>query len=1048
MANTLVYPTHAILPRTIRRRATPQLTNDNVPNARTNGIVAAGTQQPWGPVDLGKTYFMNQQAIHAPILYDPNKEYLPSTNSKSIATSVYNISWNNTLGCITWNSRNFYLKPFSSGVSKDWTLASTVMEENTVARQVVKLTLTFASDDQNKGVVTTRLFIYPNCNMLRIQHNIAIPSGDLSDLGIQIVEAQLTDGKSNLGISTSAYNSNESGTWDGWVLSNNVFVSLRDAKETYPRGYSIGTTQSTDLSSPFLTGAVSWWEFNETSGNRLDSLGNNTLINYAGTWSRVTGQVGSPAYALSPTDAFNGMYVADNASLSITGDMTISVWVKLNSKTHFSTIISKYDVNQAAGRSYILWYNNSLDKFEFSVTSPAGALTTATHTLTPSVGNWYHIVCRHNNGANIKIRVSSGSTPGADVTQSFTAGINDGTSTFLVGNINRDTSPDSTGGYYLQGAVDDIVIWNRSLLDSEITTLNAAGQGYPFPATPVTNSGLKIYQHFTNGTRVNASDYTYANIAKLLYLHQGALNLTLPDEYVDALTNNSAIASEITEWSPTDTKNYNWAGVSSTLDMFVVFCENSSPPDSDLTFYHNIHQDGPIVSHIKVPGMKGQYFSEIETVIKRNILSWVGPWKGQFLHGDWRHDDNTLVRVRGQNHYQAISASWKNYLRTKDSEILKAARRQHRFFRDMCCRGGTFSHTGSLLPWVDGQVQEHHIDVQGLLLGWQIDGDRLSKDKFDLWRPSSYIATKDRDTENVLVEARILLDYLGQDYSSLAASKAAREANPTVPVDNNSDYWNPFWPSKEWMAQQLYLEINRAGTNTLYPSILYGTTNIHHNWLSRIAVDYPSALKPGQIGEGLLAYQWGEFCEECHRLKIHSFPFYNEMGMYPQKNSSTLEVIFTKPTSADLTFALTAGTNGGDPQQTIVKYQRPNGTIVTLKDSPNYFPVYPFIAYNGPVRGGFQETMTITGPAGQYRLQMTGTVILIYGPITPFPEYSIVQAGSYTKWAEGYFKPSAGGPVQFIQESSNANSPDRYSLAIFRSWPTAGYFAKYAEWLP
>lgn len=1050
MANTLAYPTHALLPKTVRRRRYPQYVNENIPSKNTTGITAAGVNQPWGPIEVGNNLFNNQHIIHAPILYNPLKEYIPTTNSYSPSPSVYSVQWDNTLGCITWNSRNFYLRPFSNGESKTWTLASTEVEENSVARQVVKLTLTFASDAANKGIVTTRLFIYPNSSMLRIQHNFAIPSGDLADLGIQIVEAQLTNAKSNLGTGLSGYN-DANGTWDGWVLSNNVFVSIRDAKETYPRGYSIGTTEYTDMSHSLLTGCQSWWEFNEEgNANREDSLGNNTLIYGAGTWSRVTGKVGSSPYGLSPAAANNNMYVADNSSLSITGDMTISVWVKLDSKSHGSTIFSKFDNNQTANRSYYLFYSHTQDKFQFAVYSSTGVSTVATHTLAPTIGEWYHIVCRHNNGSNIKIKVSTGSTPDADVTQTHTSGIQDGGAAFRVGNMSRDGGPDSVAGYWLLGSIDDLTIWNRSLTDGEIATLFAAGQGYAVPITTSTYSGLKIYQHFTNGTRVNATDYSYDNIAKLLYLHQGALNPTLPDEYKNALNTDPEITPEYTEWTGTTTQNYTWNGISSTLEMFVVFCEDANPPDSDLTFYHDIHQEGPIVSHIKVPGMKGQYFSEVETVIKRNILSWVGPWTGQFLYGDWRHNDYSLARVRGQNHYQAVSASWKNFLRTRDSEILKATRRQHRFFRDMCCLVGSgqlgFSHTGSILPWVDVQQQEHHGCVEGLLLAWQVDGDRLSKDKFDMWRPTSWTANKDRDCENTLVQGRILKDYLGEDYSDLAGMKAAREADPTVSVANGADYWNPYWPSREWMAQQITVNRGVAGSLTLYPHILYGTPNVHYDWLSRIAVDYPAAVKPGQIGDMLLAYQWGDFCAECHRQKIHSFPFYYDMGQYPHKTDTYLEVVFTKPTSADLDITLLVSSNGGDVNLTLVRYVKPDNTTVNLSNLTHVTTT----AYDNPVnRYTRQKTYTISGPSGQYKLQLNAATLILFGPVTEFPEYCVVQAGSKTRWVEGYFKPLAGGPVQFIQESSTAPIVDsQYAAATYRSWPDAGYFAKYAEWLP
>lgn len=1065
MANTLVYPTHAIVPAIVRRRIRPQFVNTNIPDITVSGIIAGGVPQPVGPVDIGQTRFKNQQAVHAPILYDPNKEYTLSTNDRDIATSTYSVSWNNTLGCITWNSRYFYIKPFCNGVAKAYTLASTVMEENSAARQVVKLTLTFTGSDSRKGVVTTRLFIYPNCSMLRMQHSTTVPEGDISDLGIQIVEAQLTNAKSNLGTDTSGYNADYSGTWDGWVLSNNVLVSLRDAKELYPRGYSIGTTTQTNTSSALFTSCRAWWEFNETSGNRADSFGSNTLVNNAGTWSRITGKVG---YGLSPTVAYNEMRVADNSDLSITGDMTISCWVRIDSKANFSVFVSKTDQNTTSLRSYMLYYDSNVDRFKFWVNANASTTTTVVDTVSPVIGQWYHIVVRHNNGANIKIRSSTLTTLGGDTTATHAGGIADTACNFLIGNTSRSGNPDSTGNYYLRGAIDEVIVWARSISDSEVSSLFNGGAGYAFPIT--TNTGLKIYQHFTNGNRVNAGDYSYANIAKLLYMHQGALNPTLPTEYVTALTSDSAIAAEMTEVSAATTLAADWGGIQSSLDMFIVFCANSNPSDSDISFYHDIHQAGPIVSLVEVTGMKTQYFSEIETAIKRNILSWVGPWKGQWLHGEWRQSDSSLVRVRGCNHYFSVSTSWIHYLRTKDPEILQAARRQSRMFRDVHAREWTgasvntargrthFAHPGALVPWYTTYEtnQYHHVDIQALLLGWQVDGDRLCKDKLDMWNPTEWDIGKGRDAANTLVQGQYLKDYQGQDYSALAAERTSVEAAPQDHADAaNVDFlWNyqPYWVTPEYMAQQSVLNMIETSQASMHMSVVKGTPEQHYNWLGRVSVDFTRAAKPGPTNPGDLGLglQWPDFVEDCYRRKIQSFPFAYDMGAYPHKSNGQLEVVFTKPTSADLTFTLKGGSNGGDVNQTTVQYVRPDNTVVSLKAAPNYFPVYPFIPCDHQLlRGGSQETMTITGPAGQYKLRMTGALLLIWGPITPFPEYSVVLAGSVSKFVEGYFKPSAGGAVQFIQESSTLPTESgAAALARFRAWPTAGYFAKYAEWLP
>ena len=72
------------------------------------------------------------------------------------------------------------------------------------------------------------------------------------------------------------------------------------------------------------------WHLGETSGTRFDSTNKNNDLSESGTVSYSTnGRFGNSLDL--EEDSEGSIYIVDNASLSITGNMTVSAWMRLES---------------------------------------------------------------------------------------------------------------------------------------------------------------------------------------------------------------------------------------------------------------------------------------------------------------------------------------------------------------------------------------------------------------------------------------------------------------------------------------------------------------------------------------------------------------------------------------------------------------------------------------------------------------------------------------------------------------------------------------------
>lgn len=224
---------------------------------------------------------------------------------------------------------------------------------------------------------------------------------------------------------------------------------------------------------------VSYWKFNETSGNAADSHGVNTLTN-TNTATFSTGKLNNACYLSEASTQY--FAVGDVASLDLAGDITLSCWVYLANITEQMIFVNKANWDGGSSMAYV-FYIDGASKLTFDLSSDgtqaAASYKRQTQT-TASIGAaaWHMATAKYTVGTNTTVLY----VDGAIVTSSVTFG------TGVSGIFNSNQAFSIGGGATvtldsLDGRVDECGIWSRPLSDAEVTELYNAGVGLTYPFT-------------------------------------------------------------------------------------------------------------------------------------------------------------------------------------------------------------------------------------------------------------------------------------------------------------------------------------------------------------------------------------------------------------------------------------------------------------------------------------------------------------------------------------------------------------------------------------
>ena len=99
------------------------------------------------------------------------------------------------------------------------------------------------------------------------------------------------------------------------------------------------------------------------------------------------------------TGASAHVEIPDSATLDLTGDFTVEIWVSLNTLTGVNQyLVSKRNAPGGTG-GYILEWTGGSKLFYFTVGTSAGYQSVASQSFTPTIGQWVHLAGVHDASA-------------------------------------------------------------------------------------------------------------------------------------------------------------------------------------------------------------------------------------------------------------------------------------------------------------------------------------------------------------------------------------------------------------------------------------------------------------------------------------------------------------------------------------------------------------------------------------------------------------------------------------------------------------------------
>ncbi|WP_306904374.1 LamG domain-containing protein [Arthrobacter pascens] len=208
------------------------------------------------------------------------------------------------------------------------------------------------------------------------------------------------------------------------------------------------------------SGASAYYPLNENGGSVIsDTTGYTTPGWLAGNATWGSGKSGASGLSL---DGSKGTFGATPATpVDTSASFTVDTWVKLNSTTGFQTFVSSYAVNSSP-----FYLQLAGGKFSFTTRpadSTSGTSSTVTSTVVPTTATWYHVLGSFDASAGtISLYVNGtlqGSTGAASVFRSSAA--------IALGSAVWARTP----GDFVNGTIDEVHFYNRTLSPSEIATL-------------------------------------------------------------------------------------------------------------------------------------------------------------------------------------------------------------------------------------------------------------------------------------------------------------------------------------------------------------------------------------------------------------------------------------------------------------------------------------------------------------------------------------------------------------------------------------------------
>jgi hypothetical protein len=214
------------------------------------------------------------------------------------------------------------------------------------------------------------------------------------------------------------------------------------------------------------TGLVAHWTMNETSGNRLDSSGNNHTLIPSGAIASAPGRFGNAAVF----DGTAKLSLASASQLNLASNFSLCFWVKFSSVTNYAILFSKYLSSPHGGLAFdFLPGNAATFRCVFGKSTSTSELVVLSSSTNIILNQYYFVALTHNFATKTLSfsldNQTAGITAGASGTQPnpYTFTMTDNTADIVAGGWADNTL------HIPSAHIDQVRLDNRVWTPAEVT---------------------------------------------------------------------------------------------------------------------------------------------------------------------------------------------------------------------------------------------------------------------------------------------------------------------------------------------------------------------------------------------------------------------------------------------------------------------------------------------------------------------------------------------------------------------------------------------------
>lgn len=226
------------------------------------------------------------------------------------------------------------------------------------------------------------------------------------------------------------------------------------------------------------TNLVSYYKFDESSGDAADSVGSNTLTNN-NTVTYGAAVINNGALFASASSQSLSILDASQSGLDITGNLSYAGWANFSTtptSNNGMAISSKWGAVAAAKSYYFLLFNNAgTMQLAFFNGDAVSTQTIVSVNWSPSTSTWYHVAVVYTAAGGTGDFYVNGVQQGTQQSGLLTS-IGNGSGAFQFGRTDNVAAED-----YMNGKTDEFGIWSRTLSGSETSQLYNGGAGLTYP---------------------------------------------------------------------------------------------------------------------------------------------------------------------------------------------------------------------------------------------------------------------------------------------------------------------------------------------------------------------------------------------------------------------------------------------------------------------------------------------------------------------------------------------------------------------------------------